>query len=144
MQLRYFNAKSHVDDAPLREYMLALLPHPNEEMLDHLLERYRSDETMQLLGALDSDERLIAIAGLRIEEEAKATILHLHVADDVRRRGIGRAIVRKSIAHFALVSVAARCAEEVLPFYSSLGFEHWLIGEKPPGRKWYGVRWRAG
>jgi GNAT superfamily N-acetyltransferase len=144
MRLIYFDAKPHLDEAPLREYMLQVLPHPNEEMRDHLLERYRTDESMQLLGALDDGESLVAVAGLRLEEDDKATILHLWVSQPSRRQGIGRAIVRKSIAHFALTSVAARCAEEILPFYTALGFNHWLIGEKPPGRKWFGVRWMSG
>lgn len=143
MQLRYFDAKHHLDTDAVREIMLAVLPHPNVEMLDHLLERYRVDESMQLLGALDGDEQLVAVAGLRIEENEQATILHLRVADEFRRRGIGRAIVRKVIAHHALRSVAARCPEDFLAFYTSIGFTHWLIGEKPPGRKWYGVRWRS-
>jgi GNAT superfamily N-acetyltransferase len=142
MRISYFDAKPHLDDAPLREYMLQVLPHPNEEMRDHLLERYRSDDTMALLGALDDDENLVAIAGLRLDDDDRATLLHLCVATPSRRRGIGRAIVRKSIAHFALRGLDARCAEDLLPFYTDLGFEHWLIGEKPPGRKWYGVRWR--
>lgn len=142
MRLTYFDAKPHIDDEPVRELMLAILPHPNVEMLDHLLERYRDDDGMALLGALDDAQRLVAIAGLRIEEDSNATILHLRVADEMRRHGIGRAIVAKAIAHFALHSVAARCSEELLGFYTAIGFEHWLIGEKPPGRKWYGLRWR--
>jgi len=142
MQLRYFDAKHHLDTDAVREIMLAVLPHPNVEMLDHLLERYRVDDSMQLLGALDGDEQLVAVAGLRVEENETATILHLRVADEFRRRGIGRAIVRKVIAHHGLRSVAARCPEDLLSFYTAIGFTHWLIGEKPPGRKWYGVRWR--
>ncbi|HVK40524.1 MAG TPA: GNAT family N-acetyltransferase [Candidatus Kapabacteria bacterium] len=144
MRLTYFDAKPHIDDEPVRTLMLAILPHPNEEILDHLLDRYRDDDGMALLGALDDAQQLVAIAGLRLEEEAMATILHLRVADPARRHGVGRALVTKAITHFKLRSVAARCAEEILPFYTALGFEHWLIGEKPPGRKWYGVRWRRG
>jgi GNAT superfamily N-acetyltransferase len=143
MKLLYFDAKAHLDADPLRDLMLQVLPHPNPEMLDHLLERYRTDDAMQLLAALDDDERLVAVAGMRLEEGARATLLHLRVADGVQRRGIGHAIVRKAIAHFALAGISARCPEELLPFYSSMGFRHWLVGEKPPGHKWYGVRWSA-
>lgn len=143
MKLVYFDAKPYLDTAAVREIMLNVLPHPNEEMLDHLLERYRTDEAMQMLGALDDDERLVAVAGMRLEEGARATLLHLRVVDGVQRRGVGRAIVRKSIAHFKLRAMAARCSEELLAFYTAMGFTHWLVGEKPPGHKWYGVRWLA-
>lgn len=143
MHLRYFDAKPHLNTEAVRDLMLNVLPHPNVEMLDHLMERYRTDETMQLLGALDADERLVALAGMRLEENDQATLLHLRVADDFQRHGIGRAIVRKSISHFHLNVLAARCPEELLEFYAVLGFTSWLIGEKPPGHKWYGVKWRA-
>jgi GNAT superfamily N-acetyltransferase len=68
-------------------------------------------------------------------------ILHLRVQDDAQRHGIGSALVQKVIASFRLHRLSSRSPETLLPFYRKLGFTSWVVGEKPVGTKWYGVRW---
>ncbi len=141
MKLSIFDAKEHVGTEPVRGIMRDALPQPDDEMLDRLLARYVADDQLRLFGALDVQENLQAIIGLRLDDEGEAMILHLRVQDDARRQGIGTALVRRIQTHLALERLNGRATERFLPFFTSLGFSNWVVGEKPPGTKWYGVRW---
>ena len=141
MKLSIFDAKQYVDTEPVRDIMRDALPQPDDEMLDRLLARYVADDQLRLFAALDAEENLQAIIGLRMEDDGDAMILHLRVQEDARRRGIGTTLVRRIQTHLALVRLSGRASERFLPFFTSLGFSNWVVGEKPPGTKWYGVRW---
>jgi len=141
MRLLFFDAKPYAETDPVRSLMWGALAHPSDEMLDHLLHRYSEDEDLLLLGAMDAEQSVQGIIGLRRDGEGTATLLHLRVADDAQRRGVGRALVRKAIALESLTALSGRSPEHLLDFFSAIGFTHWLIGEKPPGSNWYGVRW---
>ena len=140
MKLSIFDAKEHVDTDPVRDLMRDALPQPDDEMLDRLLARYADDDQLQLFGALDADDNLQGMIGLRLEDDGSAMILHLRVQDDARRMGVGTALVRRVKSHLSLVRISGRATERVLPFFTALGFTNWVVGEKPPGTKWYGVR----
>jgi len=141
MNVQFFDAKPYFDTEPIRDLMWAALPFPNDEMLDRLLKRYHDDEDMRLIAAIDQDQNLQGIIGLKIDDPGSAMILHLRVHDDAQRMGIGTALVRKVISYLKLHRLSGRASENLLPFFSSMGFAHWVVGEKPPGTKWYGVRW---
>jgi GNAT superfamily N-acetyltransferase len=144
MSLHYFDAKPYFETEPVREIMWSALAYPNDEMLDRLLQRYHDDENMRLVAAIDGEENLQAIVGLRLDDQGEATILHLRVQDDVQRTGIGSALVQKVIDTYGLHCVSSRSPGKLLPFYEKLGFYSWIVGEKPPGTTWYGVRWERG
>lgn len=141
--MNFFNAKPYYDTEPIRELMLGALPHPNEEILDRLLDRYHNDDDMRLIGAIDDEENILGIIGLKIDDLGTATVLHLHVHDVGKHKEIGGALVQKAIKTLGLRKLSARSTESMLPFYDGLGFVSWVIGEKPPGTKWYGVRWEV-
>lgn len=143
MTLHFLNAKPYFDTEPVRELMRLALPFPNDEMIEKLLKRYHDDEDMRLIGAIDDEENLLGLIGLKIDDEGAATVLHLRVQDSSQRRGIGSALIRKVISLLRLTRLSSRSPEPLLPFYTSLGFSNWVVGEKPPGKKWYGVRWES-
>jgi GNAT superfamily N-acetyltransferase len=143
MPIRFLNAKPYFDTEPVRDLMWSALPYPSDEMIDRLLQRYHDDEDMRLIAALDDAENLVGIIGLKIDDEGAATVLHLRVHDSSQRRGVGSALIRKVIANLRLTRLSSRSPEALLPFYASLGFTNWVVGEKPPGQKWYGVRWEG-
>jgi GNAT superfamily N-acetyltransferase len=144
MDLHYFNAKPYYDTEPIRDLMWSALPFPNDEMLDRILRRYHDDEDMRLVAVIDGDENVQGIIGLKLDNPGQAMILHLRVQDDAVRLGVGRALITKVIAMLELQELNGRSSEEILPFYTHLGFSTWIIGEKPPGHNWYGVRWERG
>ena len=141
MNVRFFDAKPHYETEPVRSMMWGALPYPNDEMLDRILQRYHDDEGMRLYGAIDDDDNLQGLIGLRIDDDRGGTLLHLHVHDGAQRQGVGSALVRKAISHMKLQRLSGRASVDLLPFFDSLGFSNWVIGEKPPGTNWYGVRW---
>jgi GNAT superfamily N-acetyltransferase len=143
MALRFLNAKPYFDTEPVRDLIWSALPYPNDEMVDKLLNRYHDDEDMRLIAAIDDDENLLGIIELKIDDVGAATVLHLRVHDQQQRRGIGTALIRKVISILGLHRLSSRSPEGLLPFYTGLGFTNWVVGEKPPGQKWYGVRWEA-
>ncbi|MEO5929870.1 MAG: GNAT family N-acetyltransferase [Candidatus Kapaibacterium sp.] len=143
MALQFFNAKPYYNTEPVRDLMWAALPYPNDEMLDRLLQRYHDDDDMRLIGAIGDGDNVLGIVGLKVDHEGAGTILHLRVHDDLLRQGIGSAMVMKVIDLLKLHRLDSRSAEPLLPFYSQLGFTSWVIGEKPRGTKWYGVRWEG-
>jgi GNAT superfamily N-acetyltransferase len=143
MALRFLNAKPYYDTEPVRDIVRSALAYPNDEMLDRLLSRYHDDDDMRLIAAIDDEDNLLGIIGLKIDDVGAATVLHLRVHDTSQRRGIGSALIRKVIALLGLRRLSSRSPENLLPFYASLGFTNWVVGEKPRGHKWYGVRWEA-
>lgn len=141
MALHFFNAKPYFETEPIRGLMWLALAYPNDEMLDRLLQRYHDDDDMRLIGVIDDDETIQGIIGLKIDGPGAAMILHLRVQDDMQRRGIGTALIEKVIATLGLNRLSSRSPERLLPFYERLGFHSWVVGEKPRGSTWYGVRW---
>lgn len=141
MDLHFFNAKPYFDTEPVRGLMWLALAYPNDEMLDRLLQRYHDDDDMRLIGAIDGNENILGLIGLKIDDVGAATILHLRVQDDSQRRGVGTALIQKIITALGLSRLSSRSPERLLPFYERLGFVSWVVGEKPRGTKWYGVRW---
>ncbi len=144
MDLHYFNAKPYYDTEPIRELMWSALPFPNDEMRDRILRRYHDDEDMHLVAAIDGDDNVQGMIGLKIGDPGAAMILHLRVQDDAIRLGVGRGLVGTAITTLELRELNGRSSEEILPFFAGLGFSSWIIGEKPPGHNWYGVRWERG
>lgn len=142
--MHYFNAKPYFESEPIRSLMWQALPFPNDEMLDRLLQRYHDDEDMRLIAAIDDEENVQGMIGLKIDDEGEATILHLRVQDDAQKQGVGTALIHKVIELLKLHKLSSRSSEAILPFYLKLGFTSWVVGEKPPGHTWYGVRWEEG
>jgi hypothetical protein len=143
MSLQFFDAKPYYETEPVRELMLRALPAPNEEMLDRLLQRYNDDEQFRLVGALDDEENIQGIVGLRMDEDGVATLLHLQAATADENAEITGALLRAIIRIYRLHKLSGRSHERNLNIFESLGFTSWVVGEKPPGTKWYGVRWES-
>lgn len=143
MKLLFFNAKPHYNTKPVRDMMWGALPFPNDEMLDRLLLRYHDDEDMMLMGVLDEQENLLGILGLKMDGPGIATLLHLNTGEEAQVQRIDAALIKKAITKLHLTRLNARATESRVPFFTELGFTNWVIGEKPPGTKWYGVRWET-
>jgi GNAT superfamily N-acetyltransferase len=144
MALEFFDAKPYFDTEPIRELMLLALPAPNEEVLDRLLQRYHDDDQLKLIGALDDEENIQGIVGLRMDDDDAATILHLRASSDQQHTEISTALMQAIIRIYKLRQLSGRSHERNLGLYESFGFTSWVVGEKPPGTKWYGVRWERG
>jgi GNAT superfamily N-acetyltransferase len=88
-----------------------------ERMLDH------SD---YVFGLCDSETRnLVAFARLLTDRTFKAFIFDVIVAPAHRKRGVGKVIIDRILAHPDLVSVKhfeLYCLPELVPFYERWGF----------------------
>lgn len=145
MRLQYFDAKPHYNTQAIRDIMWNALAYPNAEMLNRLLQRYHDDDDMRLIAAMDENQDVQALIGLKIDDDemGEATVLHLRVENAGLHDKIGAAIIRRVIQLFGLHTLSSRAPAAHLPFYTELGFTNWVVGEKPRGVKWYGVRWQG-
>ena len=86
-------------------------------MLDH------SDYTFGLCDA--ETKKLVAFARVLTDRTFKAFIFDVIVAPEHRKRGVGKVIIDRILAHTDLASVKhfeLYCLPELVPFYERLGF----------------------
>ena len=95
-------------------------------------ERDALEATADHLAARTSDGRLVGIGRLHLNDATEAQIRYMAVAQDLRQRGIGRAIVleleavaKQRGAH----QIVLNARDEVVGFYERLGFE--VVGPGP-------------
>ncbi|UUP15944.1 GNAT family N-acetyltransferase [Nitratireductor thuwali] len=77
------------------------------------------------VGCCAEDGRLVGFARVLTDFTFKALIFDVIVHEGFRGRGVGQAIVSRIIGHEALANVRSfelYCPEQVVPFYSKLGF----------------------
>lgn len=78
------------------------------------------------------DADLIGCIGFESRPEA-AVIRSLVVAEDHRRSGVGRKMVKAALAKIEAPAIEAETDSEAVGFYRSLGFMTTSLGEKYPG-----------
>ena len=111
---------------------------PLSTMIDRLIAPGRPDDAV--FGAFDDAGKLIGIAGLAVaqrpQERHSATLFGMAVAPHATRRGVGRALVVRTLEHagsvHGLLQVQLRVSEgnaAAEHLYRSCGFEEW--GREP-------------
>lgn len=92
---------------------------------------YTAPET-RLFG-LAADERIVAVVGIRLNQMAKAEVLHIAVAESYRGRGYGRHLMELVEGMEGLTELYAETDRDAVGFYEHCGFSIESLGEKYPG-----------
>jgi ribosomal protein S18 acetylase RimI-like enzyme len=111
--------------------LLVLAVGPVPGRLAQVVEGYRTDSALRLLGFLH-DNRAVAVVGLCMVEKA-ATVVHIAVAPSCQGQGLGRELLKAAVTKFDLRRIAARTDAEAVGFYRRCGFSVCSLGEVYPG-----------
>lgn len=122
--------RSRLDGEDVRG-LLALAVGPAPGRLDQVVEGYRTDPALRLVGFLRSD-RVIAVLGLCVVEKL-ATVVHIAADPSCRRQGLGRELLKAASEKFDVTRVTARTDAEAVDFYQRCGFSVRSLGEVYPG-----------
>ncbi|MFF1684935.1 MULTISPECIES: GNAT family N-acetyltransferase [unclassified Streptomyces] len=99
--------------------------------LAQVVEGYRTDSALRLLGSLH-DNRAVAVLGLCTVERA-VTAVHIAVAPSCQGLGLGRELLKAAVTKFDFRRITARTDTEAVGFYRRCGFSVGSLGEVYPG-----------
>lgn len=121
-----------LENPRLRAVLAPAVYRPTAERLAQICERYRTEPGWRMLGCR-SGEEIVGCLGLSFGPADQATIRHISVAPDRRERGIGSAMIRYTVATFALIHLSAETDRDAVEFYRKCGFAVQSLGELYPG-----------
>jgi ribosomal protein S18 acetylase RimI-like enzyme len=124
--------KPSLDRTDVRNLLALSVGQPTPQKIRAICERYRTDSRKRLFG-IERDNDLVGCIGLEMTNENKATILNISVLSSCRRQGLGRTMIRESIALLSVSELSAETDAEAKDFYVQCGFEVKSLGEKYPG-----------
>jgi ribosomal protein S18 acetylase RimI-like enzyme len=101
---------------------------------------YASNELYGLWGYEDEDS-IIGLAGIEWSEEGRVRLVDLAVAEERRRQGIGRELVRHLQVTLDPRAIAGVTLEAAVPFFRATGFRVEAFGELPTGETRYRFLW---
>jgi len=91
----------------------------------------------------DEADRIVGCICASHTETGEWTITAVAIADDHRRRGIGRRLVAGAMACSGARSLDAETDGDAVDFYRRLGFSVASLGEKYPGVERFACRWQG-
>lgn len=91
------------------------------ELASEILNGYRA-KSWHLFAVTDR-EKLVAIAGLRLEKNHEPELLHLAVKEDMRLMGVGKKTIKSLINKFKLSRLTVWTDDDAVGFYQKLGFK---------------------
>lgn len=114
----------------------ALLAHATftatDDHLNWLLTDLYTESAVSLYGWIE-DGVVSGRIGIRKTAPAVAEILHLAVAEEHRRQGIGRWMVEAVVARHDLARLSAETDKDAVDFYRRTGFAVMSLGHLYPG-----------
>ena len=121
-----------LDTEEFRDVFLFIVFRPTTEKVQRLIEGYRSDPHLKILG-VERAERLVALIGLDLNTPHEGVIRHIVVNPDHRHIGLGRAMIAAACDQFGLQVLTAETDRDADGFYRRCGFEVQSLGELYPG-----------
>lgn len=104
---------------------------PTEDKMNGIVQLYNS-EADRVLYVYDDGSRIAAIIGLLIQPE-EIVILHIAVREEMRGKGIGRALLHEVMSLHELTILKAETDKDAVGFYRTCGFHIESLGELYPG-----------
>jgi ribosomal protein S18 acetylase RimI-like enzyme len=134
----------NLDDSTAIVELLASAVGGRGRRLDETVHRYRHDPAVRTLVAV-IDTQIAGFVGF-VVGDAEVTLLHIAIAESLRRRGIGAQLlvaVQGSVDH--RLPLTAETDRASIGFYQALGFTVESLGQKYPGVERFTVRrWHSG
>lgn len=106
----------------------------------HIAAEYAESASLRLYG-FDLDHRIVGIVGVEPHGDG-AIIRDLAVAPDIRRGGIGRALIDYLRGDQRFVSLEGETLAAAIDFYRACGFGVSVDGAMPDGQTRYRFTWR--
>ncbi|WP_458119266.1 GNAT family N-acetyltransferase [Paenibacillus sp. Z6-24] len=124
---------NRLDEPELRE-LLSYAVFPDEDVLDAVIEQYRTEPELRLYGYLE-DGAWIGVIGCAQDQEMPDAlrVRHMAIAPDERGLGYGRGIILKLLAMEKPAMLMADADAEGAEFYRNIGFSVIGTGENAFG-----------
>src|SRR5690554_4152203 len=127
----FLDIKSKLQEQPLSE-LLSHSVFPDEDILNHTIKEYQSNNNFEIYGYLVDDE-VIGVLGYQLSDEATIHVRHISVHPDYRGLGYGRGLLMELIEWKKPDQLVVETDEEAVDFYRSVGFTIISLGEQYPG-----------
>ncbi|TVS13526.1 MAG: GNAT family N-acetyltransferase [Gammaproteobacteria bacterium] len=132
----------HRFDPRVRNLLAAALGVSADAVVQQELDAYIDAPMRRLLGFLENRVP-VALIGLDFIGEHSAIVLHVAVAQEERRAGIGRQMVWSAAARYGLERMSAAGDPVSAGFFRTLGFCVRSVGETLPGLERFECVWHA-
>lgn len=132
-QVRIIDVLPHLAHPRVRELLAASMDGASDTEVARLCRSYaRAPAPTVVFGALAGDQ-LVGVAGAVARRPGQCEVRNLAVAEDARRRGIGRQLLGVVAAALHGDEVSAHTDSEAVGFYRACGFTLEPVGEVLPG-----------
>lgn len=121
-----------IKEGNLPSLMSCCIFEPDPAKLDAIVERYRSDSNLTMLGC-SMNGRLAGCAGVDLKAPGKTVLLHLAVDPLYRGQGVGRKMIGELMVQLSIRLLEAETDGDAVGFYRNCGFFIESLGEKYPG-----------
>lgn len=125
----------------VRQLLGAALGVGSDAVVQQELQAYLHAPRRRLLGFL-AERTPLALLGLDFLTTDSAIVLHLAVAEEQRRIGLGRQLLRAAVDHYGLDRLSAASDPVAARFYQALGFNVRSMGESLPGMERFECVWQ--
>lgn len=134
-----------LDTPEFRALLLLLVGWRNEpvldrERLDRVIGDYRTTPGLRVLGFKRAGVP-VAIIAVDIAAGNVATIRHIVVQPELRRHGLGGALILETRVHLGLSEIRAETDRDAVGFYERSGFRVTSLGEKYRGVERFFCAW---
>ena len=131
----FISLKERITEPEIQE-ILGYSVFPDPEHLERTVQRYQSDDQLELYG-IESEEEIVGVIGFRLMNGGNINMEHISVKPKRRGEDFGRGLILELIALFKPVSITAETDEEAVEFYRAIGFGIESLGEDYPGIERY-------
>jgi len=116
----FSNIKDQLDNPAILKILAASIYENSAERTANRAEEYRSRYNWSFYGWIDNDE-IIGVCGFKVYHTDRVEILNIAVAEQIRGRGIGKAMVVALRDEF-LLPIHAETDDDAVDFYRKVGF----------------------
>lgn len=127
--------KNRIDEAEVKE-LISYSVFPEPEVLEQVIEDYRTDDQLKLYGLMMEDI-LIGMIGYEFKADRVLEIKHISVRPECRGEGYGRGLILEVIPLESPIEIVAETDDDAADFYRNIGFTIESLGELYPNVERY-------
>ncbi len=140
--MNFVEVTSQVAETTVLSVLEMAVGYPTPAKLAGIAETYRSNPCWSAYALVDQG-LVLAVVGAEIQAEDSVRIRHIAVAQEWRRRGLGRRLIEELRRHLGATELYAETDADAAPFYERCGFSVSSLGERYPGVERFACRFSA-